>query len=98
MFLYLPSHSETKPTQEEESMPPTEKMATDRDHREVRVPEGMGFPYRYTHVALYSSSMICREIHFSFKNRMQVQSSRLQLRCNYFKVMGNFKVHTTQLP
>lgn len=58
-FPHLPNHSETKPTQKEESMPPMEKMATDRDQREVSVPEGMGSWYRCTHVALYSSSMIC---------------------------------------
>lgn len=43
---YLPSHSETKPTQKEDNMPPMEKMATDSDQREVRVPAGMGAPYR----------------------------------------------------
>jgi len=41
-----------KPTQKEESMPPMEKMATDSDQREVRVPVDMGSPYRSTHVAL----------------------------------------------
>lgn len=49
---YLPSHSETKPTQKEDNMPPMEKMATDRDQRVVRVPAGMGSPYRSTHVEL----------------------------------------------
>lgn len=43
---YLPSHSETNPTQKEDSMPPMEKMATDSDQREVRVPVGMDSPYR----------------------------------------------------
>lgn len=52
VFSYLPNHSEMKPTQKEDSMPPMEKMATDSDHREVRVPAGMGSPYRCTHVAL----------------------------------------------
>lgn len=59
--LYLPSHSETKPTQKEDNMPPMEKMATDSDQREVRVPAGMGAPYRWIHVALYSPSILCRE-------------------------------------
>lgn len=49
---YLPSHSDMKPTQKEDSMPPMEKMATDRDQRDVRVPAGIGSPYRCTHVAL----------------------------------------------
>ena len=49
---YLPSHSEMTPTQKEESMPPMEKMATDRDQSEVSVPRGMGSPYRWCHVAL----------------------------------------------
>ena len=52
LLPYLPSHSEMKPTQKEESIPPMEKMATDRDQREVRVPVGMASPYRCSHVAL----------------------------------------------
>lgn len=40
---HLPSHSEMIPMQKEENMPPIEKMATERDQREVSVDSGMGF-------------------------------------------------------
>lgn len=58
---HLPSHSEMIPTQKEDSMPPIEKMATERDQREVSVDSGMGFEYRCIHVELYSVSIIWGE-------------------------------------
>lgn len=66
-FIYnkkadLPKNSEMIPTEEEESMPPTEKMATESDHRDVRVCKGICSAYLSIHVELYSCSMIWGQI------------------------------------
>lgn len=40
--FYLPKRFTNSPTEEDPMMPPTEKMATDRDHRVVMVLLEMG--------------------------------------------------------
>lgn len=37
MLSHLPKNSETIPTENEDNMPPMEKMATESDHRDVSV-------------------------------------------------------------
>jgi hypothetical protein len=47
-----------RPTEKEPKMPPTEKMATEMDHRVVRDVAGMGSEYLLFHVSFKKPSMI----------------------------------------
>lgn len=47
-----------RPTEKEPKMPPTEKMATEMDHRVVRDVVGMGSEYLLFHVSFRKPSMI----------------------------------------
>lgn len=46
-----------RPTEKEPKMPPTEKMATEMDHRVVREVLAMGSWYRSNHVSLRNLSI-----------------------------------------
>lgn len=49
---HRPKRLTKSPTEKDPIMPPTEKMATERDHSVVRVPGLMGSSYRYNQVRL----------------------------------------------
>lgn len=50
--LHLPKRLTNSPTEKDPTMPPTEKMATDRDQSVVMVVLGMVSSYRANHVSL----------------------------------------------
>lgn len=56
--FHLPKRLTNSPTEKDPMMPPTEKMATDRDHRVVKVVFEMLSLYRSNHVSLRKFSMI----------------------------------------
>jgi len=58
---YLPNLLTNRLTEKEPIIPPTEKMATERDHREVRSCGETAFPLRSVRVLLKNLWMICKK-------------------------------------